>query len=1178
MRRINYKSDIPPLLLSLKVDEKQITVPDCDFIVRFYIEGYEGRHYDCSHIGGVWSNCEPSEDGTKLWCCINNQRLGIGELCAEFHYISPDRRYSDGSQKSVVIIDSKELGVELVEDNGDAVTEAAIDVTLPFIYRTAYEIARDHGYTGTAEDFYSALASVVAIADAEKKRVTAEITRNANEQERIENEENRLNAENERVNAEAQRVRNEAIRCDAESDRVEQEEDRKAKFVEITGFIATVRANEGNRESNELERQTNEDTRITEEAKRVDAEKKRAAEFEKQKLDLDVKIDRSGDEMGGDLIFTDNAGVSFGTSDGGEHSMFNDTDDVAKFTAYNGDTFEFKQNETPNKNSSAVVVSANLYNALDMTLDSMGSALDGDAAHHVEAGDKIFNPDTCKIQRYNSTIGGFEDLCDPIEGKLYANKMTDYIYRWNTKAKKMVFVGGVKAYTKDEADRRFAKLDDATQIVKAKELEANNSVTAKSMWIGDEGLLLGGDGNGHLTVEQDEVITDVTLNGKLATKADDVAYGVEWNNGNPTGEMQETTVKEATKNTTVTTLLLVESLNVIDQEVEKKVDKTDITQSTGTSETSVMSQKAVSDALSNVYTKAEGDAMLATKQNVLTAGNGITIADNVISVDAIPVDDKKFTVWSNPRIDEFVTTFENYGYNDDGTQKTSGSSVRSWVFKIGNYGHKKVYFSTMNAWMCDGLDDAQNMTNPTLLGKNSGNVNIGEEHIGKYIVAMSVSGYSNILGTDYCRCVMFCDEKTQAELDADERMLSDMYAGNLMRYAVATSAISDTPTLEWGNGAYLDNVNQRNILLDIVSRPNIAYECKVVKKLDYLYQGCGRLIEITPLWDTSLVTTMRSAFQMCRSLMYADLSHLDMGAVTDVYSLFGSCIALIEAKIPSLPSVTSCANMFDGCSSLQSVTLPELPLVTSCDKMFISCSSLKSATLPSLPSVTSCYQMFYDCTSLQSITLPELPLVTSCTSMFSSCSSLQSIVLPSLPSVTNCQYMFKFCSSLQSIVLPSLPSVTNCYDMFESCSSLQSITLPSLPSVTNCQYMFWSCSSLQSLYLDMPNCNNFNSFAYQCNALHTVEIVDVRKATELVNSFNKCSSLQNVTCVEELPKCAISFNNSDKLTLESVTNIITHLPDLSAESSNTLTLHATTKSLLTESLIAEATNKNWIIA
>lgn len=571
MRRINYKSDIPPLLLSLKVDEKQITVSDCDFLVRFYIDGYEGRHYDCSHIGGVWSNCEPSEDGTKLVCYINNQRLGIGELCAEFHYISPDKRYSDGSQKSVVIIDSTELGVELVEDNGDAVTEAAIDVTLPFIYRTAYEIAREHGYTGTAEDFYGALASVVGIADAEKKRVTAEITRNANEQERRENEENRLNAESERVNAEAQRVRNEAIRGEGENMRIEQEEDRKAKFEEITEFIATVRANEGNRESNERERQANEDTRITEEAKRVDAEKKRATEFEQQKLDLTGKIDRSGDEMGGDLIFIDNAGVSFNTSDGGAHTMFNDTDDVAKFTADNGDTFEFTQNETPNKNSSAVVVSANLYNALNMTLESMGSALDDDAAYHVEAGDTIFNPDTCKIQRYNSTVGGFEDLCDPIDGKLYANKLTGYIYRWEPKTKKMVFVGGVKAYTKDEADSRFAKLDDATQRVKVKELNAYNSINTNSMWIGDEGLLLGGDGNGHLTVEQDEVITDVTLNEKLATKADDVAYMVDFydmNNIEKTG-----TVKEATQSLVVAAGFLLLGDEQVKEELNSKIDK-----------------------------------------------------------------------------------------------------------------------------------------------------------------------------------------------------------------------------------------------------------------------------------------------------------------------------------------------------------------------------------------------------------------------------------------------------------------------------------------------------------------------------------------------------------------------------------------------------------------------------
>ena len=39
-----------------------------------------------------------------------------------------------------------------------------------------------------------------------------------------------------------------------------------------------------------------------------------------------------------------------------------------------------------------------------------------------------------------------------------------------------------------------------------------------------------------------------------------------------------------------------------------KVSKSDVAQSTGNSTTEVMSQKSVSDALSNVYTKAESDA------------------------------------------------------------------------------------------------------------------------------------------------------------------------------------------------------------------------------------------------------------------------------------------------------------------------------------------------------------------------------------------------------------------------------------------------------------------------------------------------------------------------------------------------------------------------------------------
>lgn len=51
-----------------------------------------------------------------------------------------------------------------------------------------------------------------------------------------------------------------------------------------------------------------------------------------------------------------------------------------------------------------------------------------------------------------------------------------------------------------------------------------------------------------------------------------------------------------------------DAIATINTTIDQKVSKTDIVQNPGQSTTSVMSQKAVSDALSNVYTKAESDA------------------------------------------------------------------------------------------------------------------------------------------------------------------------------------------------------------------------------------------------------------------------------------------------------------------------------------------------------------------------------------------------------------------------------------------------------------------------------------------------------------------------------------------------------------------------------------------
>ena len=160
--------------------------------------------------------------------------------------------------------------------------------------------------------------------------------------------------------------------------------------------------------------------------------------------------------------------------------------------------------------------------------------------------------------------------------------------------------------------------------MKVKELDAHNFINTKSMWIGDEGLLLGGDGKGHLTVEQDEVITDVTLNEKLKGKADDVAIGVEWENGEPSGRLKEMTVKEATSINAITALIAGFSYNSLSGEVEKKADKTELNnyatkeyvQTNAPQETKESIEEKLGawleddggEADGEVYTKAESDA------------------------------------------------------------------------------------------------------------------------------------------------------------------------------------------------------------------------------------------------------------------------------------------------------------------------------------------------------------------------------------------------------------------------------------------------------------------------------------------------------------------------------------------------------------------------------------------
>lgn len=180
---------------------------------------------------------------------------------------------------------------------------------------SAYEVAVQHGFVGTEEEWVQSLkqpaldaaaealeakaqveATEQAVKEAEALRVTAEQgrvnaenTRVSNENTRISNEDSRkaeeakrVTAENARIAAENSRKEAESSRVNAESSRVNAESDR----VEAEGARAAaeqLRANsESERNTKEKERIANEAIRVASESERVTAETSRKEEEAKR--------------------------------------------------------------------------------------------------------------------------------------------------------------------------------------------------------------------------------------------------------------------------------------------------------------------------------------------------------------------------------------------------------------------------------------------------------------------------------------------------------------------------------------------------------------------------------------------------------------------------------------------------------------------------------------------------------------------------------------------------------------------------------------------------------------------------------------------------------------------------------------------------------------------------------
>lgn len=177
IRRVNAKSDfdfILKLFCGCAKDggePQEIGWPGFDWTARFWTWS-PANAYTVSCIGGVCTNC--FNDNGRIHVVFDNHRLTKGRLRCDLTAELPNAVYPDGSRREVL---PQPVGIELVSDAGDCgcVGETEVELTLPAVYLTAYDLAVRNGYQGTLDEYVAYVnrfPSVVETSDAVMRLVS----------------------------------------------------------------------------------------------------------------------------------------------------------------------------------------------------------------------------------------------------------------------------------------------------------------------------------------------------------------------------------------------------------------------------------------------------------------------------------------------------------------------------------------------------------------------------------------------------------------------------------------------------------------------------------------------------------------------------------------------------------------------------------------------------------------------------------------------------------------------------------------------------------------------------------------------------------------------------------------------------------------------------------------------
>lgn len=118
-----------------------------------------------------------------------------------------------------------------------------------------------------------------------------------------------------------------------------------------------------------------------------------------------------------------------------------------------------------------------------------------------------------------------------------------------------------------------------------------------------------------------------------------------------------------------------------------------------------------------------------------------------------------------------------------------------------------------------------------------------------------------------------------------------------------------------------------------------------------------------------------------------------------------------------------------------------------------------------------------------------------------------------------------------------------------------------------------TCISVPVIITGIPAQETF----YRCTKLVTISCLVLDGVTDCTGIFNGCSALENLN-IEGSIDVNISIAAAELLSAESVQKVLDCLKDLTGQTTQTLTLHNTVGSALTDAQKAAVTAKNWTLA